>query len=206
MIAFLRGKLAAETIGSVVLDVNGVGYRLLVPNSTSALMPKIGEEVFLYTHLVVRENNMQLYGFSTEDELSTFLALLNVTGVGPKGALSVLSVYRPGEFKSIIDREDIKAIIKVPGVGKKTAQRLILELKDKLADIKPVEQNSQSPGNSLGSLRVDAEFALLALGYKQSEAQEAVLWAAEYQPAPEDTAGLVKLALKYLMTNSGDKR
>lgn len=198
MIAFLRGKLASESDGSVVLDVNGVGYRVFVPGSTLTTLPEIGQEVFLLTHMIVREDGMQLYGFKSEDELTVFSAILNVAGVGPKGALAVLSVYQPTAVKTIITNEDVQGLVKVPGIGKKTAQRLILELKDKLKTISQSIEYSSSE-NMPGSNRTDAEFALLALGYNQSEAQDAVSRAAVIQPPPANTGELIKIALKYLM-------
>ncbi len=198
MIAFLRGKLSAQSANIVVLDVNGVGYQIQVPNSTLLTMPQIGEETTVYTHLVVREDCLQLYGFKTEDELTVFLALLNVNGVGPKAALALLSVYQPEKIRVIFAEEDVAALTKVPGIGKKTAQRLILELKDKLGVQAEGYKHDAPAEEHFGSELNDAEFALMALGYNQSEAHEAVHKAAEAASAT-DTGGLVKAALKYLM-------
>lgn len=199
MIAFLRGKLAAESSGRVVIDVNGVGYQLQVSANTLSSMPKLGEEVFLYTYMIVREDSIQLYGFKTENELSIFTAILNVSGVGPKGALAVLSVYRPESISEIISNEDAAALTKVPGIGKKTAQRLILELKDKInifpASAASVETRKEYPG----SIQQDAEFALVALGYNQSESTAAVKKALTNHKPPSDVSTLVKLSLKYLI-------
>ncbi len=198
MIAFLRGKLAAALTDTIVLDVNGVGYQIQVPNSTFIEMPSIGEEVTLYTHLVVREDSLQLYGFKTEDELNVFLSLLTVKGVGPKGALAVLSVYQPARIRAIFAQEDIAALTRVPGIGKKSAQRLILELKDKLGVLPEGYKQAAPAAKKLGSKLKDAESALIALGYNQSEAHQAVR-AVENMAADSDTAGLIKAALKYLM-------
>ena len=199
MIAFLRGNLSAQAANVVVLDVNGVGYQIQVPNSTLLTMPQIGEQITLYTHLVVREDSLQLYGFKTEDELDVFLSLLNVNGVGPKGALALLSVYQPERIRAIFAEEDAAALTKAPGIGKKTAQRLILELKDKLG-VHPEGYKHAAPAAEHSSSRLnDAEFALMALGYNQSEAHEAVHKAAESASASTDVGGLVKAALKYLM-------
>ncbi|MTI79755.1 MAG: Holliday junction branch migration protein RuvA [Firmicutes bacterium] len=199
MIAFLRGKLAAESSGKVVLDVNGVGYQMLVSNTTLANMPHLGEEVFLHTHMVVREDSMQLYGFQTDDELSIFTTILNVSGIGPKGALAVLSVYQPENIKGIIANENATALTKVPGIGKKTAQRLILELKDKLGEMTPTKQQDISKIDYQGSVERDAEFALMALGYSHSESTDAVKKALAENSTLSDVSALVKLALKYLM-------
>ncbi|MCL0080751.1 Holliday junction branch migration protein RuvA [Peptococcaceae bacterium] len=199
MIAFLRGKLAAELTGAVVLDVNGVGYRLLVPDSTLVALPETGQTVFLHTHLVLREDNVQLYGFKTEDELTVFIAILNVSGVGPKGALAVLSTYQPDNIRAIIAGEDLISLTKVPGVGKKTAARLILELKDKLGKITDEIKRPLSNTSQPDSILKEAELALQALGYNQSEAKAAVRKAVSAHSLPPDTATLVKNALKYLM-------
>ncbi|MBM7855115.1 Holliday junction DNA helicase RuvA [Desulfohalotomaculum tongense] len=199
MIAFLRGKLAAESTGKVVLDVNGVGYQLLVSSATLADMPPVGEEVFLHTHMVVREDSMQLYGFKTEEELFIFTAVLGVSGVGPKGALSLLSTYQPGSIREIMANEDVTALTKVSGIGKKTAQRLILELKDKLGSIPAAAKKTAPNIKHQGSMHRDAEFALMALGYSQSEAAEAVKLACADSSNPPDVSALVKSALKYLM-------
>jgi Holliday junction DNA helicase RuvA len=200
MIAFLRGKLAVEAPGMIVVDVNGVGYKLLVSNSTLAAMPSIGQEVFIFTHLVVREDDMQLYGFQTEDELAMFLLLLNVSGMGPKGALSVLSVYPPDSIREYISNEDVTALTRVPGVGKKTAQRLILELKDKIGKvISSAKQGSNVIAGDSSVIR-DAEFALAALGYNQSEAGDAIRKALSQKDTEyRDASDLIKSALKYLM-------
>ncbi|MEG6617081.1 Holliday junction branch migration protein RuvA [Peptococcaceae bacterium 1198_IL3148] len=200
MIAFLRGILAAESPGQIVVDVHGVGYKLMVPHSTLASMPSIGQEVFVFTHMVVREDDMQLYGFQSEDELAVFLLLLNVSGMGPKGALSVLSVYPPDSIRGFIGNEDVTALTRVPGVGKKTAQRLILELKDKIGKvITGSKQGGAAIANDGGIIR-DAEFALVALGYTQSEASDAVGKALNNENTViKDASELIKQALKYLM-------
>lgn len=200
MIAFLQGVLAVESPGAVVIDVNGVGYRVLVPDSTLAAMPEIGQQVFLNTHLVVREDSMQLYGFKTEQELAMFSLLISVSGIGPKGGLAALSCYPPEHMQQYIATENITALTKVPGVGKKTAQRIILELKDKVSSLPMTMSEDVHPivtGNH--TLTNDAENALIALGYGKGEAEKAVHQALNGGTEIADLSQLIKMALKNLM-------
>lgn len=200
VIAFLRGKLASVGADWAVIEVGGVGYRVLAPSSTLLKLPDLGKEVFLHTHLAVRDDEMFLFGFSGDNELATFLQLLNVGGVGPRSALAVLSVLTPGELAGAVAVEDVEQLVRVPGVGKKTARRIILELKDKLAVI--VEPG---PNTGLGSipgvgLDRDAVEALMTLGYGISEARGAVQ-AALVQGKVDSTAELLKVALRLLAIN-----
>lgn len=200
MIAFLEGTLAMHSPGVVVINVNGVGYRVLVPDSTSVAMPEIGQQVVLNTHLVVREDSMQLFGFKTEQELAVFLLLIGVTGIGPKGGLAVLSHYPPEHIQQYIATENIAALTKVPGIGKKTAQRMILELKDKIAAL-PISPSNQVQArvDDGHNLNIDAVNALIALGYGKGEAEMAVRKAIKDAPELADLSQLIKLALKNLM-------
>lgn len=197
MIAFVRGKLVSVLSDSIIVDVNGLGYRLQVPGSLFSRLPSPGAEVQLHTHLVVREDGMYLYGFRDEDELNCFRLLLNVSGVGPKGALAVLSSMAPDTLRQVLAGENVALLTKVPGVGKKTAQRIILELKDKLGRISlggPVQEDTMGE-------EVDALAALLALGYARAEAHEAVKEAAKNVAVKENGGqvnDLVRLALQWL--------
>ena len=165
MIAFLEGRVADELGGNVVLDVNGVGYEVLVPTSTLAKLPAVGKVVRVYTRMVVRDDSMTLFGFATADERELFDLLVTVTGVGPKVALSFLSVMTPEALRRAIASGDVAALTVVPGVGKKVAQRVALDLKDKLGgDVVIVE----------GPL-VDVREALLSLGLTPQEASEAMV-------------------------------
>jgi Holliday junction DNA helicase RuvA len=171
MIAFLRGKIVFIEANSVVLDVSGVGYRIFVPASCQSKLPAAGEEMLLLTYLSVKEDSLQLYGFIEQQERELFVMLLNVGGIGPKGALSVLSCLSPAQLYLAVAREDIKAVMKVPGIGKKTAQRLILELKDKLKGrVQPGEETTPETVSGSQNEAEDALFALEALGYSVSEA------------------------------------
>ena len=167
MISRLRGKAVAWDADGLVLDVNGVGYRLF---ATPAAVTK-GEgadEVVLETHLHVREDAMQLFGFADADERELFEQLLSVSGVGPKVALAIVSGYSPGELRRAIVREDDALFQSIPGIGKKTAQRVVLELKEKIAPLAAVE----APHLGAGDGHIVARDALVELGYSAAEAEQ----------------------------------
>lgn len=168
MIGRIAGKLIAKHPPQVVVDVNGVGYELDVPMSTLYQLPATGSEVVLLTHLLVREDAHQLYGFATESERGVFRQLLRISGVGARTALSVLSGMSVADLRDAVARQDSGRLIKVPGIGKKTAERLLLELKDKL-DIAVIAVRAQTDG--AGN---DVVHALVALGYSDKEARNAV--------------------------------
>ncbi len=167
MIGRVRGTLVARRPDAVVVDVAGVGYEVLLAARTLAELPSLGEEVVLHTHLHVREDAMTLFGFPGEEERDLFRVLLGVSGVGPKVALAILSALRPGELRSAVAVEDAEALTVVPGVGKRSAQRLILELRPKLAAAEAELDPASSP---LGALRE----ALRGLGYGAGEIREVV--------------------------------
>jgi len=195
MIAYIKGKLAASGPGWVVVDVTGIGYRLYIPAMTN--LPARGQEVKFHTHMAVREDGIQLYGFSQEDEREAFLALLDVAGVGPKVALAVVSYLRPEVLRGIIASGDVHQLVKVPGVGIKTAQRILLELKDKLQGPVSMPQGSAEVLQQAGDIEEDALVALLSLGYAQAEAKEAVRKVSN-KTRVNDASDLIKLALKEL--------
>ena len=168
MIGRIAGKLLAKHPPQIVVDVHGIGYELDVPMSTLFQLPSTGSDVALLTHLIVREDAHQLYGFSTDGERTLFRKLLKISGVGARTALAVLSGMSVADVKDAVSRQDSARLVKVPGIGKKTAERLLLELKDKL-DIAVV--SVQSEAATAGS---DVVNALLALGYSDKEAQYAV--------------------------------
>lgn len=194
MIAFIKGKLADIQAGSVIIDVGGIGYKVQVPLSLQYRLPAAGSELMLHTSLVVREDSFSLYGFQGENELAFFLKLLNVSGVGPRGALAILSIYTPAELGRAIAGEDIASLTRAPGIGKKTAARIVLELKDKVSDL----FDASDPRNIVIGREVDALEALEALGYSAVEARRAVKEAQaglENPPVEE----LVKNALRLLV-------
>jgi Holliday junction DNA helicase RuvA len=167
MISRLRGKAVAWDADGLVLDVNGVGYRLF---ATPAAVKKAdgADEVVLETHLHVREDAMQLFGFADADERELFEQLLSVSGVGPKVALAIVSGYSPGELRRAIVREDDALFQSIPGIGKKTAQRVVLELKEKIAPLAAVE----GPHLGAGDGHIVARDALVELGYSAAEAEQ----------------------------------
>ena len=188
MIARLRGEVVEALPSRLVVDVAGVGYQVLVPiSSFDRLNPRQGQEITLLTHLHVRENAHTLYGFSSQEERDIFLLLVDrVSGIGPTIAMAVLSGMAVERFKQAVVDEDAKALAAIKGLGKKTAERIILELKDKVgvAETWQVEGG----GNEAGVASRDAELALLALGFKQADARKAIKVVLEKDPgmAAED--------------------
>ncbi len=178
MYAYIKGELAEIWEGVAVVEAHGVGYRIHIPASMTDQFLKIGQEVKIYTYLHIKEDAMELYGFLTRDDLEVFQMMLGVSGIGPKGALAILAVLTPDELRFAVLGEDAKAIAKAPGIGNKTAQRLILELKDKLSLEDTLEkrlgQAGQRQADAMSGVRGDAVQALAALGYSSSEALKAV--------------------------------
>jgi Holliday junction DNA helicase RuvA len=174
MIGRLTGLLARKEPPSLLLDVNGVGYELDAPMSTFYDLPAIGEKVVLYTHLVVREDAQLLYGFSRESQRQLFRSLLKVNGVGPRVALAVLSGLSESELLTCLAHEDIARLTKVPGIGRKTAERLIVELRDKVDLTAAPAAGAARPLTVPADPVSEAVSALIALGYKPAEASRAV--------------------------------
>jgi Holliday junction DNA helicase RuvA len=176
MIGFLKGKLVEALPTQVVLDVNGVGYEALIPLSSYDKLPQPGQDVKLLTHLAVREDAHTLYGFMTAPERELFRLLVNtVSGIGPKIALNVLSGISVTAFRGAVANGDIKALSQISGVGKKTAERIVVELKDKVGAAGAWEAASAQRALSPEDQRVnDAVLALMALGFKQVEAHDSI--------------------------------
>lgn len=172
MIGSLRGTLSDKDIEEVLLDVGGVGYRVAIPLSTFEALPKQGAEATLLTHLHVREDELALYGFATERERSLFETLVGVSGIGPRLALQVLSRLSPERFVGAIRNKDLTTLKGIPGVGKKTAERMVLELKDRLDEY--AEAMEAGPPVALDSEGEDAVKALIALGIRRTAAERAV--------------------------------
>jgi Holliday junction DNA helicase RuvA len=189
MIGRIAGRLLEKHPPQIVVDVHGVGYELDVPMSTFYNLPATGAEVSLYTHLVVREDAHQLYGFATEGERLAFRQLLKISGVGARTALSVLSGLSVSDLREAVAQQDSGRLIKVPGIGKKTAERLLLELRDKLdaALGAPVAQKGDGQA-------ADVTHALLALGYNEREAA----WAVKQLPAGLNVTDGIRQALRLL--------
>ena len=171
MIGRISGTLLEKAPPSLLVDAGGVGYEIDAPMSTFYTLPKIGEQVALHTHLVVREDAQLLYGFTTKLERTLFRELLKVSGVGAKVALSILSGLSVDDFLASIDNKDIDTLVRVPGIGKKTAERLVVEMHDRVAklNVGSLPGASIASDQSTGSSRAQAEEALAALGYKGAE-------------------------------------
>lgn len=193
MIDYVRGVLAEKGGEGVVIDVGGVGLSLFVSGYTLQALPAVGEKVRLYGYLHVKEDILQLYGFASRAERGVFLKLITVTGVGPKVALAVLSAYDPETFVRLLATEDLEAITSVPGVGKKSGQRMIIELKDKLVP-EGLEVGVMA-GASGGDMMREAREALKELGYSVQEARRALEGYTADDPSLED---LLRHALKRL--------
>jgi Holliday junction DNA helicase RuvA len=170
MIGFLKGRLALKQPPSLMVDVNGVGYELEAPMSTFYGLPAAGEPVALFTHLVVREDAHVLFGFGTESERRLFRGLLKVSGVGPKIALGILSGASVADFLRIVEAEDIAMLTRIPGIGRKTAERVIIEMRDSVQKLAAPTLREGSPsGPAAASPQGEAFAALVALGYKPPE-------------------------------------
>lgn len=194
MIAFLRGVVAEALPQCLVLDVNGVGYEVQVPLSTfDALKPHLGQTLTLKTHVHVRENGQTLYGFATDAERDIFRLLIDrVSGIGPATAVAILSSLNVHAFKSAVVSGDVQAVARAKGVGKRTAERIILELKDKIGVASTWEaQQAGTTSEAAG----DAELALVALGFKQAEAKKAIVALVRENPAAT-TDELIRGALR----------
>lgn len=200
MYAYIKGELAEINTDHIVVEAGGIGYQVFISLQTFDYLPSIGENLKIYTYLYLREDAMILYGFLTKDDLELFKLLISVSGIGPKGGLAILSTLEADDLRFAILSGDAKAISKAPGVGGKTAQRVILELKDKLsledafeAKTEHVQKNAAAAG---GSVKNDAVMALTALGYSSTESLKAV--SAVEITEDMDVEEVLKAALKHL--------
>jgi holliday junction DNA helicase RuvA len=198
VITFLHGKLVDTLPTQVTIDVHGVGYEVLIPLSSYDKLPQPGQEVRVLTHLAVREDAHVLYGFVTAQERELFRLLINnVSGIGPKTALNILSGMNPVSFRGAVANGDVKALSQVNGVGKKTAERIVVELKDKVGQAGAWEASSAQRALSPEDQKVnDAVLALIALGFKQVEAHDAVRAALEKLGANVGADDLVRASLR----------
>ncbi len=202
MISYVRGELAAVEPQKAVVDVGGVGYGVYMSQQALSLLPQPGNEVKLFTYLNVKEDAMQLFGFLTKDDLEIFKLVIGVSGIGPKGGLNILSCMSPDELRFAIMSGDAKAISAAPGIGKKTAEKLILELRDKV-DIADMLESAVHGGSSEdlraaeaeSGMQAEAVQALVALGYGNAESLRAVR---KTSPDCQTVEDILKEALKYL--------
>lgn len=173
MIGSLRGRLAFKQAPHIVVECNGVGYEVETPMSTFLDLPDVGAELFLHTHLLVREDAQILYGFSSDEERTLFRTLLKVNRVGAKMALGVLSAMTANDFRRCVEYEDTATLSKIPGVGKKTAERLIIEMRDRIDAVTPPQASGKAVSVE-ASARSEAFDALVALGYKANEVNKLI--------------------------------
>uniref|UniRef100_UPI0040476AC8 Holliday junction branch migration protein RuvA n=1 Tax=Shewanella sp. TaxID=50422 RepID=UPI0040476AC8 len=205
MIGRLSGILVEKQAPEIVIDVNGVGYELQVPMTSFYDLPDLNQQVMLFTHFVVREDAQLLYGFVTKQERALFRLLIKTNGVGPKLALTILSGMTASEFVTCVERDDIVTLVKLPGVGKKTAERLVIEMRDKLKSLLEASVGSErefmlqshyKPAPVVESAEEDAISALLSLGYKPAQASKAV--SAAYTDGMSSET-LIKATLKSML-------
>lgn len=198
MIAYLKGTLVSFTPIQAIVDVQGVGYLAFIPCSLLGQLPPLGEPIQLYTTLVIREFAHSLYGFLNPFERDLFEILLNITGIGPKIALSIVGHLPLNALKSAIAHQDLLTLCKVPGIGKKTAERLLIELRDKLSLIDPMDSSNlqfKTAHTILTQQVNDAMLALINLGYNQHTAQKAIKDSLKELDEPHDLAVLITVAL-----------
>ncbi|MBO4904299.1 MAG: Holliday junction branch migration protein RuvA [Lachnospiraceae bacterium] len=197
MIGYIKGEVAAIYDDRLILETGGIGYNIYMPASCLELIEGIGSNAKIYTYLCVRDDAMLLYGFLTKDDLDLYRLLISVGGIGPKGGLSLLSAMTADELKFAIMSGDVKQIAKAPGIGAKTAQRVIIDLKDKIDLVSEFEDRFTDPGrssaDSLSSVKEEAALALVALGYSQTDAYKAVKNA-----AGDDVETILKSALSVI--------
>lgn len=201
MFAYLKGILVSANPSQAVLDVQGVGYLLFIPCRLLGQLPQSGEPVQFYTSFVVREFSQALYGFLSTQERDIFEVLMNVTGIGPKMALSLIGHLAFSELQLAVMRQDLPTLCRVPGVGKKTAERLIVELKDKLPSIVSMDVADQAAAwtsDPKSQSVQDAMMALINLGYNQTTAQKAIKQGIKEMPGEIDLATLITVALKHV--------
>lgn len=205
MISYIRGELCDIEEQKVIVDVNGVGYGIYMPQQALSLLPPMGQQVKIHTYLNIREDAMQLFGFLTKEDLNVFRLLIGVNGIGPKAGLNILSCLSPDELRFAVLSGDAKAISATPGIGKKTAEKLILELKDKL-NIEDMLEHAAHGGDSedlasgtdtaSNTMQAEAVQALTALGYGSAESLRAVKKSSPECSSVED---ILKEALKFLL-------
>ena len=205
MISYIRGELCDIEEQKAIVDVNGVGYGIYMPQQALSLLPPMGQQVKIHTYLNIREDAMQLFGFLTKEDLNVFRLLIGVNGIGPKAGLNILSCLSPDELRFAVLSGDAKAISATPGIGKKTAEKLTLELKDKL-NIEDMLEHAAHGGDSedlasgtdtaSNTMQAEAVQALTALGYGSAESLRAVKKSSPECSSVED---ILKEALKFLL-------
>jgi len=194
MISYLEGRLKVKSPTQIVLEVNGVGYLIRIPLSTYENLGQIGEKVRVFTHLHLRQDAIQLYGFFTEEERSLFESLINISGIGPRLAQGILSGIEVGDFQRYVARGDVDSLVTIPRVGRKTAQRLVVELKEKFGG----GEWKEKPPEERGGPEEEALLALLSLGYKREPARRAVEKVLTKAEGPLPVEELIREALRHV--------
>ncbi len=198
MIGRIRGVLVDKKPPEIQIDVAGICYEVQVPMSTLYQLPDVGKELTLHTHFVVREDAQLLYGFFEEKDKSMFRSLIKINGVGPKMALGILSSMEADDFVLAVRSNDINAMVKMPGIGKKTAERLLIEMRDRLTDWDAGGETGGDTTRAAGSssMNNDAETALVSLGYKPQQAAHAIAQVLKANPQISDSEELIRQSLK----------
>lgn len=201
MIGQISGKLIGKNPPEILVEVSGLTYEIQVPMSTVYHLPDLGKTVRLHTHFVVREDAQILYGFYDLKDKEMFRSLIRVNGVGPKMALGILSGMEVEDFVRTVRNDDVSAMVKMPGIGKKTAERLIIEMRDKLSGWEAVDKTNETVGLRSSPSRVtkDAEIAMVNLGYKPQQAAQAIAQVLRNNPEITDSEQLIRLALKSMV-------
>jgi Holliday junction DNA helicase RuvA len=201
VIGQISGKLIGKNPPEILVEVSGLTYEIQVPMSTVYHLPDLGKTVRLHTHFVVREDAQILYGFYDLKDKEMFRSLIRVNGVGPKMALGILSGMEVEDFVRTVRNDDVSAMVKMPGIGKKTAERLIIEMRDKLSGWEAVDKTNETVGLRSSPSRVtkDAEIAMVNLGYKPQQAAQAIAQVLRNNPEITDSEQLIRLALKSMV-------
>lgn len=201
MIAYIKGLLQHISPSSVIVETGGIGYRIFIPLCTFSKLPSLGEAIFLHTSYIIREQSQALYGFLSENECQLFEQLMNVSGVGPKLAMSLIGHLTPQQLSQAFAGHDLALLCKVPGVGKKTAERLVIEMRDKIESLVPADPSRHAihtPGDHRSRHANDAISALINLGYNQAAAQKAIRKSLTDIPDAIDLSELITYALKHV--------
>jgi len=201
VIGQIRGKLIEKNPPEILMEVGGITYELQIPMSTLYQLPELGRDLLLHTHFVVREDAQLLYGFYDKGDKAMFRALIRVNGVGPKLALGILSSMDVNEFVRTVRNNDVTTMVNLPGIGKKTAERLIIEMRDRLSewDTSASSPTSASLGLAEAGIKKDAETALIGLGYKPPQATRAISQVLKDNPEISDNEELIRLSLKSMV-------
>ncbi|MEE3300599.1 MAG: Holliday junction branch migration protein RuvA [Pseudomonadota bacterium] len=204
MIGQIRGILIEKKPPEILVDVRGITYEIQVPMSTLYQLPDVGQEVVLHTHFVVRDDAQLLYGFCHTKDKTLFRSLIRVNGVGPRMALVILSGMEPDEFVRVVRNNDVTAMVNMPGIGKKTAERLIVEMRDRLSEWQASEgadsaSETQDSASTVKVFSKDAEAALIGLGYKPQQAARAIAQVLKDNLEITDSEELIRLSLKSIV-------